>query len=445
MQCPHCNATVDDDTIFCGNCGRQITPLEPGQTVISYATQTDGSSAATEISRQYPPPSPMYRPSPAPQSQRPAPAMSPPDLPPAKPRQVDTPPVQPQPTSRPSNIRRIALIGILILVIIAGGTVGLITLLKKNNTPVVVTSHGTGQVTFFDSQNNIGHTDALKIQISGLQAPPAGSQYVAWLVNTSSEQSISLGTLAAKNGQFSVNYGGDGHGTNLLGAGNKLEITQEQGNVPLAPTGKVVLAGTFPPLAFVHIRHLLFSFPVTPNNIGLLVGLLNQTQLLNAQAVLLQSFVANKNQNAIGCIAQSIVDIAEGSQGQHYQALPATCAGQNITAIGDGFGLLSTNGYIQRASQHASLAATQTDSTDNIRLFAGHVETAMSNINTLVTTIDQDALNLLNNPGNTAKVQEIATLANQVLNGNPTSGAAGATEAYMQGQMMATLPLVPVS
>jgi len=211
------------------------------------------------------------------------------------------------------------------------------------------------------------------------------------------------------------------------------------------PTGKIVLAGTFPPFAFVHIRHLLFSFPTTPNKIGLLVGLLNQIQLLNAQAVLLQSFVANKNQNAIGCAAQSIVDIIDGTQGQHFQPLPAECANASITAIGDGFGLLGTNAYIQTASQHASLAATQPDSTDNIRQFATQVEATMSSLNGSVTTIEQDALNLLSNPANTAKVQEIVTLANHAFNGDPSSGAAGATAAYLQGQMMATLPLVPVS
>jgi len=436
MQCPHCNATVDEDTIFCGNCGRQITPLDPGQTVISYATQSDGSSAATEISR----PSPRYRPSPAPQSQRPAQV-------PDKPRQVDTPPVPPQPSSRPGNIRRIALIGVLVLIIIAGGTVGLITLLKNNPTSAVVTSHGTGQVTFFDSQNGVGNTGALKIQISGLQAPPAGSQYDAWLVNDTNERVIPLGTLVAKSGQFSLNFAGsvqNGQPTNLLGAANRLEITQEQGNVTL-PTGKPILAGIFPPLAFVHIKHLLFSFPTTPHNIGLLVGVLNQTQLLNEQAVLLQAAVANHNTNAIPCIVQSMIDIIEGTQGAHYQPLAATCTNQNINAIGDGFGLLGTNAYIQTASQHASLAATQTDSTDNIRLHAGHVEIAMSNLTTWVTTIDQDALNLLNTPSNAAKVQEIVTLANQAFNGDSASGQAGAATAYLQGQMMATLPLVPVS
>ena len=48
MQCPHCNATVDADTIFCGNCGKQIMPLQPGETVISYATQADGNPVGAE-------------------------------------------------------------------------------------------------------------------------------------------------------------------------------------------------------------------------------------------------------------------------------------------------------------------------------------------------------------------------------------------------------------
>ncbi len=481
MRCPHCNATVDGDTIFCGNCGKQIMPLQPGETVISYATQADGNPVGAEGIETRPAerPSTMYRPPSAapinsfappsvpqspqsPQSQRRAPATD-------KPRHVDTPPPRTPsgaPIGRPpgGNFRRIALIAALILVIVAGGTVGLISLLKNTNTPVkntntpgVVAAHASGQVAFIDNQNSTGHTDALKIGITGLGAPPTGSQYDAWLVNGQSEQAIALGTLVAKNGQFSVSYAGDSQngkpGTNLLGAGDKLEITLEQGNVTL-PTGKIILAGTFPPKAFVHIKHLLFSFPTTPGKIGLLVGVLNQAQLLNAQAVLLQSAVANQNQNAIPCLAQSIIDITEGTQGAHYQPLPATCANQNITAVGDGFGLLGTNGYISTASQHASLAATQTDSTDNIRLHAHHVEIAMTNINGWVTTVEQDALNLLTNPGNTTKVQEMVTLSDHAFHGvdidgdesiDPVPGEAGAVTGYIHGQLMATLPLVSVA
>ena len=45
----------------------------------------------------------------------------------------------------------------------------------------------------------------------------------------------------------------------------------------------------FLPQSFVHIKHLLLSFPTTPGKIGLLVGVLRQTQLFNAQASALNS------------------------------------------------------------------------------------------------------------------------------------------------------------
>src|SRR5439155_11001725 len=64
MQCPHCNATVDADTVFCGNCGKQIMPLQPGETVISYATQADGNPKGAEgiETRSADRSSTMYRP-----------------------------------------------------------------------------------------------------------------------------------------------------------------------------------------------------------------------------------------------------------------------------------------------------------------------------------------------------------------------------------------------
>ncbi len=71
-----------------------------------------------------------------------------------------------------------------------------------------------------------------------------------------------------------------------------------------------------------------------------------------------------------------------------------------------------------------------------------------------ITTIDQDALALLNNPTNTAKVQEIVTLANHAFNGfdangdgsvDPIPGEGGAVTANFHGQLMATLVLAPGS
>jgi zinc-ribbon domain len=441
MQCPQCNAQMEDGATFCGNCGKQIASLNaPGATIAE-------TMAPTEISRGNQPWSAYGAQRSSLQS------------PPAEPQPYPATPVTPgagQPPSRPprNNIGRIVLF---ILLAIAIGTVGLVALLGKPpphpgptpHTPSVPATNGT--VSFLDSSSIQGHTDALKTSTTGLSTPSAGTEYDGWLVNTQTEQTIALGTLVANGQTFTVNYPGDGKGTNLIGAGDKVEITQEQGKVPV-PSGKVILSATFPSQAFVHIRHLLFRFPSTPGNKGLLVGLLDQAQTLNGEALALKSNADHGQLNSLKCVAQNIVNITEGSHGPHFQQLDPICLVLNINPAGDGFGLLGKNGYIATSRQHASLAATQTDSTNTIKVHARHVIIAMDNLNGWVPTIEQDALSLLTNPTDNAKVAEIVKLANQALIGvdingdesiDPVPGEAGAQTGYNHGQLMATLSLNP--
>lgn len=431
MQCSHCNALLEEDTVFCGNCGKQIAPQQAiGATIATKETGL-GNDAVTFIKENDGRAQDRWL-----------------QGPPHYPRAQASSPTPLHTTPAPTGLRntldrygrgkagRMALIAAVILVIVTGGI-----------TVALLRSNVARQVTFADSANSQGRTDALHITINSLAAPPAGSQYDAWLVDDQSEHIVGLGTLVANGQTFSLDHAGNG--TNLLGLGNRVEITLERGQVN-SPTGKVMLVGIFPPLAFVHIRHLLFSFPTTPGKVGLLVGLQDQTQLLNAQAQVLRIVGASHNTLAMQCVAQSIVDISEGSQGSHYRPLAAGCALLNVNVVGDGFGLLG-NGYLKFTADHASLAATQADSTDNIRTTAGHIEVAVTNIRDWVTTVDQDALNLLAHPGDTSKVQEIVTLADRANHGvdtngdgqvDPVSGEAGATRAYFDGQVMATLPLV---
>ena len=118
--------------------------------------------------------------------------------------------------------------------------------------------------------------------------------------------------------------------------------------------------------------------------------------------------------------------------------------------MGDGFGILG-QGYATTAAAHAALAATQPDSTNTIRLHAGHVEIATNNIQGWVTTVDQDALKLLANPSDTPVIQEIVNLSDHAYHGvdtngdeqiDPVPGEAGAITAYIHGQLMAGLPLI---
>ncbi len=443
MQCPQCNAQLDDDAVFCGNCGKQVAPLQAKGATVRYK-EKPGDSELTAMQGKRP-----AQQTPAPDTRAYATTPETPTL-----RGAFSAPPTSKPPARRTNIGRVALIAALVLLVIAGGTIGVVALLRNNNAAkssnnAALGSNASGAVSFSDIQNGSGHSDVVNIFVNNLPAPPAGSEYDAWLVDTQSEHSVGLGTLQAKDGSFKLNFAAGS--TNLLGTGDKVEITLENGTAN-APTGQVLLSASFPPKAFIHIKHLLVSFPDTPGKIGLVVGVVDQAQKLSAASQLLQSIAASHNAGAIQCAAQSIIDIAEGIQGPHYQPLASQCAAQNVAEIGDGYGLLGTNGYIANGEAHASLAATQTDSTGNIRVHARHVQICLENMKGWITTIDQDARALLNNPTDTTKVQEIVTLSNHALNGvdtngdesiDPVPGEGAAITAYIHSQFMATLILAP--
>jgi serine/threonine protein kinase len=357
------------------------------------------------------------------------------------------------PSPRPTLMRRYqrkniwyiaGITALIVLLLIASTTLGIV-LLSQRSSPM---SSVSGQVTFFTSQNGPGgQTNALHIVVHGLASPPAGSGYAAWLINQDTEAVVALGTLKMDNQTGSLAY--TGASGNLLAPGDKLEITQEQGTV-IAPAGKVILTGTFPIKPFAHIVHLLVDYPGTPGKIGLLVGVLEQTHLLDIQSAVLQSVATGQNTVAISCVAQSMLDIIEGKHGSHYKQLDGVCTPQNVTATGDGFGMQGKEGYLTGSTEHAGFAISQPDATSAMHVHAALMDIALSNISGWVTTIDQDALLLRTHPTDVSKVEEIVRLADDAYHGvdvngdgqiDPVAGEAGALTAFQQGQLMATLSL----
>ena len=343
---------------------------------------------------------------------------------------------------RVSNITLI--VGLIVLLAIASGLIGGVLLSQRSS----ATSTASGQVTFFTNQDGPGgQTDALNIVVHGLDAPPAGSEYAVWLINQDSEAVVALGTLKMNNQSGSLTY--SGASSNVLSPGDKFEITQEQGTV-VAPAGKVILTGTFPIKSFAHVGHLLIDYPPSPGKIGLLVGVLEQTQLLNIQAAVLQNEASNQNTTAISCEAQSMLDIIEGKHGSNYKQLDESCTLQNVTTTGDGFGLQGKGGYLTGSTAHAGYAISQPDATNAMHVHTALMDISLSNINRWLTTIDQDALILRTHPTDASKVEEIVRLADYAYHGvdvngdgqiNPVPGEAGAITAFQQGQLIATLTL----
>ncbi len=313
-----------------------------------------------------------------------------------------------------------------------------------------------------------GSSDTLQVLASQLPALPSGSRYDAWFINSQTELVLPLGPLTLHGSTYSVAYTANVSSTlpntNLLAVGDTFEVTLEKGNANV-PTGAVVLRGRFPPISFVHIDHILVSFPTTPGKIGLLVGVLLQTRLLGAHALALQTAAQAGDSAQVQCEARSVVNILEGSQGQHYQTLPAACASSDPNAQGDGFGLLggqassgassgASTGYIAEAAEHASLAAAQPDATAAMHTYLSPLITSLNNVRLWEAMLDSEVTALLTNPGDTDNVANIVTLAQHAYSGfdanhdgtiAPIAGEAGAMTAYQQGQLMATIALAPGS
>ncbi|HLX59110.1 MAG TPA: hypothetical protein VKR83_18985 [Ktedonobacteraceae bacterium] len=377
-------------------------------------------------------------------------------------RERDMPEKEQGNKTRTGTARRVASIVAIVLLVIAAGTLSAILLLKNTNFSgmpgsttgqvapgnAALALNANGVASFIDQPGGAGYSNGITISINGLQSPPSGYQYDAWLVDTTTKQNLALGQLTLKDQAYGLDYAGNG--ANLVGLGDEIEITLEQGTVT-APTGKVLLSATFPPQAFVYVRHMLYSFSNTPGKIGLLVGLIEQAKLLNSVTHVLTT---NPNAAATQCIAQSALDIIEGKSGSNYKALSANCAALGITSTGDGYGLLGANGYIANAQAQDLLANSQPDATSNIHEHSRHVTYGLQDMNTWLTTAEQDALALLNNPANSAKAQDLATMANRAYYGYDANhdgkidyvpGEAGSMIAYQHGQYMTAMVLAPNS
>ncbi len=353
----------------------------------------------------------------------------------------------------------LSVIGAVLLVSIIASAFAWNNAHKTNSNPAVAAPSSVTIVAFFDNTaNGAYNTDALKIDVTSLAALPAGHWYEAWLINDQTEQVQPLGKLVLQSGQskaYALAYNGSGSpghpGVNLLGFGNRIKITNETSNGQF-PAGPTVMEGAFPPHAFIHIKHLLVAFPTTPQQQGLLVGMIQQMNLLYQQANVLQQWISLHYPKSTLCAAQSVIDIIEGKSGAHYKLPGQECDVGQQWPSGDGFGLLGSGGYLAGVSDHAALAASADDASEHIRMHSQHVQIAVQNITGWLQTVDQDALRVLAGTGDAATSSEITHLSKIALTGqdingdesiDPVKGEAGADLAYTHAQLLAMLTFGP--
>src|SRR5438105_361716 len=145
MRCPKCNAPLDEDTVFCGNCGTQIAPIYAQGATISgeeTARSKPNDGPGPVVSRygpggqtfQGPQPPSQYVPNPLQQRVPSAPPFAP---------VTPTPP----PPSRSRGNRRIiflvATVALLIIVVASGA----FALMKRNNPATTATTNTNAKAT----------------------------------------------------------------------------------------------------------------------------------------------------------------------------------------------------------------------------------------------------------------------------------------------------------
>ncbi|HYF62467.1 MAG TPA: hypothetical protein VD886_06610, partial [Herpetosiphonaceae bacterium] len=204
-------------------------------------------------------------------------------------------------------------------------------------TPTTAAVQGSGSVAWRDQ---VLRNDSVTIQASGLPAPAAGQAYAAWLVG--GEGSLPLGELVLGGDTASLTYVSPTQ-ENLLAAYDQAYI----GQVPAAQTAEVqnvVLGGTLPGQALLHIRHGLASFPDTPDKVGFALGLRQESDELLRHAQFLKDAYDQQDFALVQVHAEHIINIIDGSAGADYNGDGA------IQNPGDGFGLLQNGeqaGYVK--------------------------------------------------------------------------------------------------
>ena len=136
-----------------------------------------------------------------------------------------------------SSPGRVAWLGLLALVLIAGLSVGAVAIIRNTNFVGITTAsqstanqssagnsapatNANGVVNFIDVPGGSGHSNEITISVNGLQTPPSGSQFDAWFINSSTQRVLALGALTLKNSAYTLTY--SANGANLVGLGDEV-------------------------------------------------------------------------------------------------------------------------------------------------------------------------------------------------------------------------------
>jgi eukaryotic-like serine/threonine-protein kinase len=351
----------------------------------------------------------------------------------------------------------LAITGLLLLLLVVGSLGASLFFRSAANVPAP--KGAIGHVFFQDDA--LGQNDTLRIELQNIPDPPQGKGYVAWIQNTSGGP-IPLGVLAVHNGTASLLYAGNVHHDNLMGVMQGVFVTVENaGNgAPGAPSLHTkIYQASFPVASFQSIQHILYKMPGLPIHSSPITGLFDTIKGMNDKAVsIADSVQVTQGYPLAERQAVRIIEMIDGTQFARSSGdLPAALPDMLSLPVG----LLSSPtqpGYIDTLTGEVNKILQSAGDNAELRKHAQNVNNALTDLKDWIQKMrayDVQILKAANlaDPavGNTAL--QLKQLAQDAYTGrtippnegpNAAPGSAGAYQAYVECQYLATLDIEKV-
>lgn len=351
-------------------------------------------------------------------------------------------------------------IGLTVLAAIAA----MFFIFRPGANPRVDENQPVGKISYLDFN---GYLDKTSIDVNGLPALKKGEHYEIWYLAEGGEIRRNVGRITEGGANLSfINP----DARNMLELFDQVEVTIEPDNDPEpgTPSERIVASSVFPPLALVHVRHLVVSYIDAPEGSALVHGFWTNVDSIDTSVYELNEAYKAGNEAEFRVKTEEIINQIVGNGS--LELYKDWNEDETINDPGDGYGLLPANGgadltgygdqgveqgYVPQVISHAEFAARAADATENIKVHSAHVVVCVNNTEGWARQMLELAIQLQNTPfgpGMEPLVTNILDLSSRMLygvdtNGNeliePIVGEGGADTVYEHAYYMAEMPLLP--
>jgi hypothetical protein len=296
------------------------------------------------------------------------------------------------------------------------------------------------------------HSDKVTLALAGVNPPPDGSVYEAWLEGET-EPPLSLGKLTLSGDAINHTFT-DPNGRNLLGLYNRMFISVEPASdTDPAPSGVNAFEGEVAPAVMEPIRLAVAAAPDTPDGDGYTLNALNQVLKIEPEVGFQKDYsIANNDLAALKIQAEGILNIIEGETAPNFGDRDGS---GDVYNPGDGFGLIGSGqgaGYLQIIANQAIAAGQAQGVALETAQQALQTQAAVENSISLVEQIRDLELQILQ-ASDTASVadavNQVVELTSSLTDADGVDLAApdqgGVRTVYTLAQLMASIEVFPVA